>query len=286
MKKTIILLALCVITLNVFAQDLTANQQKLRAEIMSFLQEEGYVPELETDGDIMFKKEGTKYYIEIDKRDESPMYLKLFLSFLYDDTYTKQKVERALPELNLYKGVKTLCFDKSYSYQAEVYLVDAEHFKYIFYKLMNQLNSMRQELKKICSGSSLSANNTPFISEEKNLLADHSLWKCITNAKTSISFRKNKMYVKDLANYGYGSAFYHLTNNLKNLNFQLEYQIKVKFAESYASICLALGSDPFVCHVFNCSDWGDDVLSVSLVHTKKGKNINLIQNLLAQQRQV
>lgn len=206
---------LCVITLSVYAQDLTANQQKLRSEIMSFLQEEGYVPELDTDGEIMFKKEGTKYYIGIDNRDESPMYLRISLSFLYDDTYTREKVERALPELNRYKGVKTLCFDESYSYRAEVYLVDAEHFKFIFYKLMDQLDSMRKELKKICSGSSLNAHNTPNVRKEENLLRDPSLWQCMTSSKTSISFRKNKMYVKDLANYGYGSAFYRLSENLR-----------------------------------------------------------------------
>lgn len=254
---------LCVITLSVYAQDLTANQQKLRSEIMSFLQEEGYVPELDTDGEIMFKKEGTKYYIGIDNRDESPMYLRISLSFLYDDTYTREKVERALPELNRYKGVKTLCFDESYSYRAEVYLVDAEHFKFIFYKLMDQLDSMRKELKKICSGSSLNAHNTPNVRKEENLLRDPSLWQCMTSSKTSISFRKNKMYVKDLANYGYGSAFYRLSENLRNLDFQLEYQIKAKFAMKHASLCLAMGSTPFVCHTFDMSEWGDNILTVS-----------------------
>lgn len=262
MKKILILLVLWGIAWSISAQELTASQQKLRSEIVAFLKEEGYMPELDKDGEIMFKKEGTKYYIGIDSKDQSPMYLKIYMSFLYDETYTKAKVKEALSELNLYKGVKTLCFDKSYSYHAEIYLVDAEHFKYTFYKLMNQLDSMRKELKNICSTSSLSTDNNIIpISGGENLLINPSEWKSMTNSKTSISFRKNKMYIKDLANYGYASAFYRMSRNLKDLDFQLEYQMKVKFAEKYASVSLALGSEAFVCHTFNTADWGDDILN-------------------------
>lgn len=273
MKKIFILLVLWGIALSISAQELTASQQKLRSEIMAFLKEEGYMPELDSDGEIMFKKEGTKYYIGIDSKDQSPMYLKIYMSFLYDETYTKAKVKEALSELNLYKGVKTLCFDKSYSYRAEIYLVDAEHFKYTFYKLMNQIDSMRKELKSICSGSSLSTHNNIIpISSGENLLSSPSQWKCMTNSETSISFRKNKLYIKDLANYGYGSALYRVSKNLKNLNFQLEYRIKVKFSEQYASVCLVLGNEPFVCHTFDISDWGNDILNVSAgIYDKRQK---------------
>ena len=70
----------------------------------------GYMPELNTNGNIQFKKEGDKYFISIDKRDTSPMYLTVGLSYIYNDTYSVDKVSKALKELNAYKAVKVVCF--------------------------------------------------------------------------------------------------------------------------------------------------------------------------------
>lgn len=48
-----------------------------RDEMMTFLQDEGYRPELDDDGDITFNYEGDRYYIEFDANDEE--YLKINL---------------------------------------------------------------------------------------------------------------------------------------------------------------------------------------------------------------
>lgn len=105
------------------------------------------MPELDSDGDILFKKEGMKYHVAVSDIDTSPMYVVLFHNYRYDDTYTKNKILSVLNEVNLYKAVKLLCFDAAYSFRAEMYLVDAEQFKYTFYKLMSQLASMEDELE-------------------------------------------------------------------------------------------------------------------------------------------
>ena len=155
MKKIILLLvALLSLSMDSLAQEFTEIQKKLRSDIMLFLKEEGYMPELNTNGNIQFKKEGDKYFISIDKRDTSPMYLTVGLSYIYNDTYSVDKVSKALKELNAYKAVKVVCFEDSYAYHAEMYLVNAEHFKYTFYKLMDQLSTLKKELADYCSSSS------------------------------------------------------------------------------------------------------------------------------------
>ena len=101
MKKIILLLvALLSLSMDSLAQEFTEIQKKLRSDIMLFLKEEGYIQELNTNGNIQFKKEGDKYFISIDKRDTSPMYLTVGLSYIYNDTYSVDKVSKALKELN------------------------------------------------------------------------------------------------------------------------------------------------------------------------------------------
>ena len=66
---------------NVSARDLNSEQLALRNEIMSFLKEEGYMPEIDSDGDIKFKSEGNDFYVTVSATDENPMYVTLFRVF-------------------------------------------------------------------------------------------------------------------------------------------------------------------------------------------------------------
>lgn len=133
------------------ADGLTSAQLKLRDDVFMFLKEEGYVPEIDSDGDIKFKKEGIVYYVSINEKNETPMYLVLEAVFPYTATNTHAKVVGALEEMNMYKAVKILCFDKSYSCRAEMFLTNAEHFKYTFYKHIDQIMAMKDELDEICA---------------------------------------------------------------------------------------------------------------------------------------
>lgn len=150
--------------LSSFAQEYTEEQKKLQRDISTFLKEEGYLPEIDSKGNLMFKKEGNKYYILIDKRDEGPLYLSISQSYVYSDLYSRTKIVEALDELNLNKGVKVLCFEDNYSYRAEMYLVNAEHFKYTFYKLMEQLSALKLQLTGICNSSAADGSQNQVIS--------------------------------------------------------------------------------------------------------------------------
>lgn len=60
MKKIILLfVALLSLSMDSLAQEFTEIQKKLRSDIMLFLKEEGYMPELNTNGNIQFKKKVT-----------------------------------------------------------------------------------------------------------------------------------------------------------------------------------------------------------------------------------
>lgn len=151
MKKLYLLLfILCAI--QGVAQELNTTQRKLRSDIILFLKEEGFMPELDSDGDIKFKKEGETYYISINSQDTSPMYLVMHKQYRYSDDglFIKKYILKASNELNLYKAVKVLCFDSYYSFRAEMYLVNVEHFKYTFYKLLSQLANIENDLETEC----------------------------------------------------------------------------------------------------------------------------------------
>jgi hypothetical protein len=133
------------------AQDFSTAQLQLRTDIETFLKEEGFMPEIDSDGDIKFKREGVKYYVKIYEKDKSPMYLALFAQFNYPSDYPKDIAKMATIELNFYKGVKVLCFDDYVRYQSDMYLKDAETFKLVFYKLINQLTNARQDMNEECA---------------------------------------------------------------------------------------------------------------------------------------
>lgn len=138
-----ILLSLCMVFLCMGTvradNDLNTDQTRLRSEIQSYLHAEGYKPEIDEDGDIMFKKEGTIYYVSINPVDENPMYVILFRIFNYPQGYSRNTVVLATAELNRYKGVKVLCLDSSIRIQSDLFMADAHTFAYAFEKLMRQI---------------------------------------------------------------------------------------------------------------------------------------------------
>lgn len=153
MKRLGLLSLLCLLwaAMSSAQEEFTAGQLKLRSDIETFLKEEGYVPEIDSDGDIKFKKEGKIYYVQISKVDKSPMYVRMYKYYTYSESFTRAKIAKALESTNLNKGVKILCFDNSYYYQSEQYLNNAETFKFTFYKLLSQLEALQKEIAEICS---------------------------------------------------------------------------------------------------------------------------------------
>lgn len=151
--------------------ELNSEQLKLRTELFNFLKEEGFMPELDSDGDVKFKSEGHTYYISVSKKDENPMYVVLFRSFNYPEDYSAETLVMATRELNLYKGVKIVCFNKSFRIGAELYVRNAEPVKSAFYQLKKNIDSAKSDVLDECrkigsvssSFSSSSISELPFI---------------------------------------------------------------------------------------------------------------------------
>lgn len=143
---------------------LNSDQLALRSEIVTFLKEEGYMPEIDSDGDIAFKIEGTRYYVSISATDENPMYLSFFSSFNNPSDYSPDVVLMASKELNKYKGVKVTCYDNSFRISCDLYLRDAELFKESFYKVKSQMSSVQSDFLNECKNAS-SGSGTISISE-------------------------------------------------------------------------------------------------------------------------
>jgi hypothetical protein len=157
-----------------YAQDkLSSAQKTLRTNIVQFLREEGFAPTIDTEGDIEFKREGKTYWVKVYPENISPYCLKLFRAFKIDD-YDKNKATYLIPEIQKTKSVKLNCYEASLEIESEMYLHDAEHFKYVFYQTMLGIASAiddfvtEYESTEVPSGSSVSVsvgviNKIPFI---------------------------------------------------------------------------------------------------------------------------
>lgn len=147
-------------------RDYNSEQYALRSEIMSFIKDEGFSPEIDSDGDVKFKYEGHAFYVVVSDNDENPMYVVLCSYYNYSDECTSDKVLLASKALNKYKAVKVLCFDNTFRIGAEMYMRDAELFKEAFYKLLSQIDSVRENVLNECrnvGGSTASISAIPFI---------------------------------------------------------------------------------------------------------------------------
>ena len=160
MKRLFGLIIVLMVTSAVFAE-LNEKQNQLRSDIMNFLSEEGFRPELDDDGEIAFKREGVVWYIRVSDVDSVPMYVSLALYYTYNDLYTRQFVSESLGQLNDFKAVKTSLYGKSYSYRAEMYLNEANTFNDVFYKLVDQILSMKKELNEMAYKKQNQNDNQP-----------------------------------------------------------------------------------------------------------------------------
>ena len=145
MRKKIIILLMLVCSINSFAQSFTPAQENLRKDISTFLTRKGFNPETQSDG-LKFKSEGVNYYVEIDKNDSSPMFLRLCRYAKYDNQLTREKVLKNLNSYNVKYGVKVSCQDKSVLLSCEMFVMKSEDFTYVFDTALLQMKSTYKKI--------------------------------------------------------------------------------------------------------------------------------------------
>ena len=154
MKKIALIAGLLLMAFSCFAASLNSSQEKLRSDIMSFLRYEGYMPELDNDGDIKFKKEGSVFYVRVDPNETSPMYVKLFTLYDKPSNYDINVVKLASAELNFYKGGKCTVYDNgTISLQADLFMNSVDTFKAVFNRLMKSIGYMAEDILDECKSA-------------------------------------------------------------------------------------------------------------------------------------
>ena len=208
MKKVMLFMLCLMASTWAFAQkDLNSSQLKLRTEIFNFLKEEGFMPEIDSDGDIKFKRQGGTYFIMIDDANNSPMYLD-FAEYIsapekYSETVLKLASERLT---NRYKAIKCnyVASSKTLRVAAEMFLRSAEPFKEVFYKLASIMDSLEDEIINTCDEfASLSSSGNNVIPLSINKLEIGNVFKdgTVETKYGEPLYEDNTMYLKPRITY-------------------------------------------------------------------------------------
>lgn len=123
----------------------------------SFLEEEGYRPHIDEDGDVVFKEEGRTYYIDVDDSDEE-FFRIVFPNFweiesteelarvIYAANYATMKTKVAKVYVRS-DGQDTIA-------SAELFFADREQFKPVFHRAMAAIRAAVQTfVDKVREGS-------------------------------------------------------------------------------------------------------------------------------------
>lgn len=240
----------------------TSEQLALRSEIMQFLKEEGFMPEIDTDDDIKFKSEGRNYYVTVSKTDKNPLYVTLYIPYTYPSDYTSDDVIRATKSLNKYKGVKVVCFESSYRISSELYLRDADLFKESFYKVKSQIDNVRGDFLEECetaastgASGSASISEIPFIITKMEVANVEEDGTIIQNYGSTIydyktKYLKPRITIKPFKTSGSVKLYIKMfgNNNLKTGSSSPE-------GYSYTDTITISGSSS---QTFNLSGWGSN----------------------------
>lgn len=140
MKRMILLMCLALNMCIGYAQNYTGSQETLRSQISAYLSRQGFKPENQSDG-LRFKSEGVYYYVEIDKDEEKPMYVRLRRYVKFDNKLTREKVLKNLNSYNVKFGAKVSCQEKNIVISVEMFLTKASQFTYVFDSLLSQVKS-------------------------------------------------------------------------------------------------------------------------------------------------
>lgn len=149
MKKIFCILVIMTIGFSAsFAQNtLSSGQKALRDNIKSYLQEEGYQPSIDSDGDIKFKRQGDVYFISVSENDESPYYVRLSKYFSYSDKISKSKIALYYETINQYKMIKLIAAENSFILDSQMFLINSVSFTSIFNRVLRAMDAAEEELK-------------------------------------------------------------------------------------------------------------------------------------------
>lgn len=140
MKRILMLVVLLGALFTVNAAGYNAKQEALISAIEKNLKEQSYSVERQDDG-LKFKSEGVTYYVEVDKDETNPMYVRLCRYVKFDDKIKRDKVMKKLNDLNAKYAVKAYCKEKNVILSAEMFVTSAAQFNYAFSDMLSLMKS-------------------------------------------------------------------------------------------------------------------------------------------------
>lgn len=146
MKRILMLVVLLGALFAANAAGYNAKQEALISAIEKNLKEQSYSVERQDDG-LKFKSEGVTYYVEVDKDETNPMYVRLCRYVKFDDKIKRDKVMKKLNDLNAKYAVKAYCKEKNVIFSAEMFVTTADQFNYAFNDMLSLIKSAYETIE-------------------------------------------------------------------------------------------------------------------------------------------
>lgn len=150
MKRVILITVCCIFSLGeMCAQNtMSAEEVAFRSGVERFLKEEGFVPTIDSDDNsLVFKKEGDRYWMIF--MGTSPTYIEFHKAgYDMEGTNRKNMIEACNKACCETRCAKAYVTKSVVSFTAECYCQTANDFKYIFYRLIDTLDTAKDKVKK------------------------------------------------------------------------------------------------------------------------------------------
>ena len=147
--RIILILITCCFTTICFSQNDQELKEQVKEEVrvsyMNYLEEQGYKPEVDEDGDVTFKFEGKRYYLYV-KTDR----VFTLVRFLSDDDSCSERSQKAISKTSgryLNISIHALLSCKSISFSSRSFLKEKDDWKDFFTVSLNSVKNSIESAK-------------------------------------------------------------------------------------------------------------------------------------------
>lgn len=147
--RIILILITCCFTTICFSQNDQELKEQVKEEVrvsyMNYLEEQGYKPEVDEDGDVTFKFEGKRYYLFVKTNRVFTL-----VRFLSDDDSCSERSQKAISKTSgryLNIAIHALLSCKSISFSSRSFLKEKDDWKDFFTVSLNSVKNSIESAK-------------------------------------------------------------------------------------------------------------------------------------------
>jgi len=121
----------------------TQSMKELQLMYLSYLKKEGYLPKIDSDGDVLFKKEGKNYFIDVEAQQKDPNYFRMVLPNFWsiENDIERLEVLVAADQVNsTIKLVKVHTVKDDTWASVQIFVSNQEDFQDFFPRMMSILS--------------------------------------------------------------------------------------------------------------------------------------------------